>query len=370
MWRGPLRHRQFRLLFAGQAISAVGDRLVPVVLAFAVLDLTGSVKDLGFVLAASTVPLVLFSLFGGVWADRLPRQRVMLLSDVVRGCSQTATAVLLLTGAATLAELIVLQAVYGAAAAFFEPAAYAVRPQTVPAANVQEANALMGLTTSAADIAGPALAGVLLVTAGAGWGLAFDAATFAVSVGFLSFMRLAGVAAPSASIWRDLRWGWQAFRRRTWLWTSVLFFTCFIAFVLGPLQVVGPQVARLHLGGAGAWAAINTAIGIGAVAGGLLALRWRPRHPLRVAFAFGLLSTPLLLCTIGLHAPLAVILVGALWEGSVISLFNALWFTTQHRLIPAAERWPTSALVASVRLRTAGTARIATVSTTSSAAAA
>jgi MFS family permease len=337
MWRGPLRHRTFRLLFAGQAVSAVGDRLVPVALAFAVLDLTGSVRDLGLVFAASTLPLVAFALLGGVWADRLPRQRVMLASDLVRACSQGATAALLIAGTATLGELIALQAVYGAAEAFFEPAAYAVRPQTVPAENLQEANALMGLTVNAADIAGPALAGVLVLTAGAGWGLAVDAVSFVVSAAFLSRLRLPSVAAAAGSVWRDLREGWHAFRARTWLWTSVLFFTCWIAFVFSPLQVVGAQISRLYLGGAGAWAAINTAIGVGAVAGAVLAMRWRPRHPLRAAFLIGLVSTPALAVAIALHAPLAVIVAAALLEGVAMSVFNTMWFTAQHRTIPADE---------------------------------
>lgn len=363
MWRGPLEHREFRLLFAGQGISALGDRIVPVALAFAVLDLTGSVKDLGLVLAAATVPLVVFSLIGGVWADRLPRQRIMLLSDVVRGSAQGATAALLLTGSATLTELIVLQAIYGAAEAFFEPAAYAVRPQTVPAANQQEANALMGITVNVADIGGPALAGVLLATAGAGWGLAFDAATFAVSAVFLAFMRLAPVAAPARGMWSDLRTGWTAFRSRTWLWTSVLFFTCFMAFVLSPLQVLGAQVARLHLGGATAWAAINTAIGVGAVVGGVIALRWRPRRPLRAAFLIGMVSTPALLTAIGLHAALALIIAAALLEGAAISVFNAMWFTAQHRLVPASElsRVTSWDLLGSMALRPVGLALVGPV---------
>src|ERR1035441_6268465 len=75
---GAWEQRSFRLFFFGQGISAVGDRIVSVALAFAVLDLTGSVKDLGLVLAAQTVPLVLFLLMGGVWSDRLSRRAVML----------------------------------------------------------------------------------------------------------------------------------------------------------------------------------------------------------------------------------------------------------------------------------------------------
>ena len=106
---GALRERQFRLLWLGQATSTLGDGLVPVALAFAVIKtLDGSATELGLVLAAETVPLVLFVLVGGVWADRLPRQMVMLASDVIRGAVQATLAVLLLSGAAELWHLAVL----------------------------------------------------------------------------------------------------------------------------------------------------------------------------------------------------------------------------------------------------------------------
>ena len=159
---GVLREGPFRLLFAARAVSSLGDRLVPVALAFAVLELTGSVTDLGLVIAAQTTPLILLVLFGGVWADRLPRRLVMLTSDCVRAVAQAISAVLLLTGSAHIWQLMVLQALYGAAEAFFGPASTAVVAETVPTEQLQPANALLGLTDNAASIAGPALAGVIV----------------------------------------------------------------------------------------------------------------------------------------------------------------------------------------------------------------
>ena len=148
MSQGPLRARPFRLLFAGRAVSSFGDRLVPVALTFAVLHLTGSLSDLGLVLAAQTVPLVLFVLLGGVWADRLPRQRVMLASDLVRFATQGASAVLILDGTARVWQLAALQALYGMADGFFTPAANGLVPQVVAAEDLQPANALLGLSES------------------------------------------------------------------------------------------------------------------------------------------------------------------------------------------------------------------------------
>jgi MFS family permease len=335
---GALRHPAFRLLFLGQAVSSLGDRLVPVALAFAVLDLTGSVTDLGIVAAAQTAPLVAFVLLGGVWADRLPRQRVMLGSDAVRAVSQGATALLLLEGQAHVWQLAVLQAVYGAAEAFFGPASVAVVPQTVEGADLQQANALMSLSGNVAAVLGPAFAGVIVATIGTGWGLAIDAATFVVSAVFLAMMRVEPVIlAVRVSTVAELRAGWRAFRSRTWLWVTVVYFTLFIGFVYAPLLVLGPEVARTSLGGAGAWAAIATALGLGSLVGGLIGFRWRPRYPLRVAFLTFLIAGPALFGLLAAEAPLPLIVAVALVDGASGPLFNTLWYTALQREVPASE---------------------------------
>ncbi len=338
MQRGALAHTSFRLLFAGQSVSALGDRLVPVALAFAVLDLTGSVSDLGIVLAAQTVSVVGFALIGGVWADRLARQLVMLISDAVRAAAQGASAALLLTGTAHVWQLAVLQAAYGGAEAFFGPASVAVVPQTVDAASLQSANALIGLSGNVAAVAGPALAGVAVATIGPGWGLALDGATFVVSGACLAALRIAPVSAPARrNVLAELRSGWQAFRSRTWLWVTVLYFTLFLGIVYSPLMVLGPQVAKVALGGPGAWAAIATSLGIGSLAGGMLGMRLRPRYPLRIAFFAFLIAGPVLYVLLAAHAPLPLIIAAALVDGVSGALFNVLWYTAIQRDVPAGE---------------------------------
>jgi predicted MFS family arabinose efflux permease len=330
--------RPFRLLFAGQAISAVGNRLVPVALAFAVLELTGSVTDLGIVLAAQTVPLIVFLLLGGVWADRLARQRMMLASDCVRAVTQGASAALLLTGTAQLWELAALQAIYGAAVAFFAPASTALVPQTVEPDQLQPANALLGLSNNVASVLGPAIAGVIVATLGPKWGLAIDATTFVASAAFLSRLRVGSpVATARAGTLAELRAGWRAFRSRAWLWITVAYFTVYIGFVYSPFQVLGPQIARTSLGGAGAWAAISVALGVGAVVAGVLGLRWRPRYPLRAAFVAFLIGGPALFALIAAHAPLWLIIVAAALDGGSGTLFNVLWFTALQSDVAASE---------------------------------
>ena len=125
---GALQEREFRLLFTGQFVSLLGDAVTLFALAWAVLDLTGSARDLGFVIAAKTAPLVIFLLVGGVFADRLPRRGVMLTADITRMGIQAATAALLLSHTARVWELIVLQAFAGAATAFFNPASTGLTP--------------------------------------------------------------------------------------------------------------------------------------------------------------------------------------------------------------------------------------------------
>ena len=330
--------RAFRLLFAARSISSLGDRLVPVALAFAVLNLTGSATSLGVVLAAQTIPLVLFVLVGGVWADRLPRRLVMATSDLVRAGSQGLCAALLLTGSAHLWEIVVLQAIYGTARAFFDPAALSVLPQTVNADQLQEANSLMSLTDNIAGIAGPATAGVIVAAAEPGWGLAFDAVTFLVSVGFVRALPpVAAEVRERATLVHELREGWSAFRARRWLWITVCCFTLYIGFAWAPWQVLGPDIARTFLGGPGAWAAIGVALGVGSVAGGVIALRARPRHPFRLTFAMFVVVTPVLLGLLAAHAPLWLILPVAVIDGSSGTIFNTFWFTAVQSDVPPGE---------------------------------
>lgn len=127
-----LRLRNFGLLFFGRCVSFLGNAMAPVALAFAVLHLTGSASALGLVLAARMVPNVLLLALGGVIADRLPRSTVLVGSNVIGGAAQAVAAVLLLSGEAQVWQLVILEAVNGAAFALFYPADSALVPLTVP----------------------------------------------------------------------------------------------------------------------------------------------------------------------------------------------------------------------------------------------
>ena len=332
---GALGERQFFLLFSGQALSFLGDGMVGVALAFAVLDLTGSAADLGYVLAARMLPLMGVVLLGGVVADRLSRRAVMVAADVARFGSQAILAALLLAGHASVWQIALLQVVHGAASGFFYPASTAYVPMAVTAERLQQANSLLGLVKSAGNIAGPALAGILVVAASPGWAIAVDAATFGLSATFLVAMRVPRQAPlPSRSFTQDLREGWGEFRSRTWLWVIVLA-ASLVNLLYATVTVLGPKVAEDDLGGAGAWALIVTLSGVGSVAGGLVALRLRSDRPLFVGSA-ALACFCLTPFALALVLPVWAIVLTGFLAGAGVSLFVALWETTLQRHVPAA----------------------------------
>lgn len=246
----PLKERDFRLLWAGQAISAVGDGLVSVALAFAVLRIGGSASQLGLVLAAAVVSRVAFFLVGGVWADRLARHRVMLASDAVRAAQQIVIGLLLISGTARVWHLVIGAVVFGAASAFFMPATTGLLPETIAASSLQQANALMGLSRSASSVVGPALSGGLVVLVGSGWVFLINALTFIVSALTLAFLRLPDRLRPAReSFLRELHGGWHQLAIRPWYWLN-LFSHGLYAFAIGAFFVLGPVIASRQLQGA------------------------------------------------------------------------------------------------------------------------
>jgi MFS family permease len=326
-----LKERPFRLLFLGQAVSLLGDGMVGVALAFAVLEETGSASDLGIVLAARTVPLVAFLLVGGVWADRLPRRALMVTTDLIRFAAHGLMAALLITGSPSVWALAALAGIAGAASAFFNPAISGIMPAVVSTERLQQANALRGLTEGVGRIAGPALAGVLVVAVGPGWALAVDAATFAVSAAFLAAIPMPKhVPVESHSFIADLREGWDDFRSRTWLWTTVAS-TTFGNMMFAAYFVLGPLVA--DRGGAGAWALIASAFGVGLLVGGIVLLQMDPQRPALVAtLAVALYTLPLAFLAVPAPAPITAF--GALVAGAGLAVANNLWETTQQRHVP------------------------------------
>jgi MFS family permease len=333
-----LRHRDFRLLFSGQAVSVIGDSLLPVALAFAVLDeLGGSPGQLGIVLAAQVVPMTALVLVAGVWADRVSRRRLMLMSDVGRCAVQALMALLLLSGAAELWQLIALVIAYGCFEAFFRPAAGGLTPALVPADELQQANSLIALAQNAGHVIGPAAAGVLIVVLSPGAAVAVDAATFVVSAAFLVALREPERAPHppehAASFLGELEGGIAEVRARRWMLAFMPAFSAYHWIALPCVLGLGAVLADQELGGAGAWSVIVSSFGVGTIAGSAIGLRWRPRHPLEAAsIAFlGAACQPAIIALAGSTAAIAAFEAVA---GIAVAIGFAQWETTLGRLIP------------------------------------
>jgi MFS family permease len=336
-----LHHRDFRLLWLAQSASIVGDNIVLVALALFIIQRTGSSTDLGLVLAAGTLPLVAFLLIGGVWADRLPRHRVMVLTDLVRFALHALLAALIFAGRVPIWQLVVIEMLFRTAEAFFRPAANGLLPQTVPESDIQQATAATTLSENVAQFAGPALATALVLGAGAGWAFALDAATFLISAALLIRVhpraRVADavpVDAPTptdmparVSVWQEIREGAREVRSRTWVWATLASFCVALFCGLASWFVLGPVVAREQYGHIGVYGLVEAATGLGAIVGSFAGFFWRPRHPMRLAMLVMLLW-PVAAIPFALGVTLIV----------VVPLFNVWWLTA------LAERIPPSAL--------------------------
>jgi MFS family permease len=331
---GPLGERDFRLLFLGRTISLFGSAFAPIALAFAVVELTDSPADLGVVLSAYMLSHLVFLLAGGVWADRLPRHLVMVVSDLASGSAQVGAALLLLSGSAEVWHLVVLGALRGGASAFFAPACTGLVPQVVSHDRLQQANALLGISRNLTRIGGVAVAGLLIAGVGPGWALALDGITYAFGAAFVVSIRpRRAVPAQSRKFFRELGEGWREFRSRSWLCVTIVQFALINAYAIGAFLVLGPFVAERSLGGAASWGLILAAEAVGMILAGIVALHYQPERPLLVATLAVLTMAPLL-ALLGIAAPLLLIVAAALVAGIGLELYGLFWETTLQQHIP------------------------------------
>ena len=352
--RRVLRHREFRFLWLAQSSSVVGDYLVLVALALFVIQQTGSATDLGFVLAAKALPLIAFLLIGGVWADRLPRHRVMIATDLARFALHGLLAALIFAGRVPIWQLVAIEMAFGGAEAFFRPAADGLLPQTVPEQDIQQARAITAMSNNVAEFAGPALATALVLGAGAGWAFALDAATFLASAAFLSRVRPRrrehaigeaetkpgapdGAAEPDApgGLLAEIKAGSREVRARTWVWATLLTFCAALFFGLAPWFVLGPVIARGQYGHVSVYGLLEAALGLGTIAGALIAVGWRPRFPMRTAM-FAIMAWPVAAILYAAGTPLWLVMPAAAFAGGGIAVFDVLWTTALAERIPPA----------------------------------
>ncbi len=331
--RAVLRHRAYTYLLTGRTVSLVGNSMAGIAVTFAVLDLTGSATDLGLVLAARSVPQVVFLLFGGVLADRLPRHLVLVVTNVVSGATQAVAAALVLTGHASVGTLAALGAVNGASTAFIFPASAGLLPQTVPAGDLQPANVLLRMFSTVAMIGGVSVGGVLVAGVGPGWGLAVDSGSFLVAAMCFGAIRLdAQERLPASNVLVDLREGWTAFRSRTWLWVVVLAFGVINAAEAAGWNTLGPTIADDTFGRRG-WGFVLAAETAGMFVAGLLLLRVRFRRPLFVGMLGVTVWSPLML-VLAAEPGVLVLAAATLVAGAALELFGIGWDLTMQQHVP------------------------------------
>ena len=307
---------KYRRLFAARSISIFGNQFSNLALAFGILALhgTGKAALLGLVFASASLATVIFVLLGGVLSDRTRRDVLIISSDVVSGITLATLAVLFATHHATPAALIGLSFIQGAAAAVRFPALTGLLPAIVEPDEIQPANGLLRLSANVSSIAGPALAALLVSTAGTPAALGVDAVAYFASVLFISGLGLSKPIASGHSMFTELRHGWHAFIEHTWVWAIVAGFCVYNACSGGVFSVLAPVVMKTHFHGAASWGLILTVGAIGSVLGSGIAIRLRPARPM-VVFTFGLI-TPI--PVVALAAIMAISSVGT-------DIFGVLW---------------------------------------------
>jgi MFS family permease len=333
-----LRHRDFRLLFWGQTASNFGSNAVAVAMAIYVTRRTGSPTDLGLILAAQTVPFVLLLLFGGVWADRLPRHHVMLVSDTARAAVHGLLAVLILIGSARIWEIAVIEAIFGVAWAFFQPAETGLLPQTVPEDEIQSARALMEASWNISLVVGPSVATALVLTVGAGEAFAADALTFVISALTLAPMHprarhAADPGQPATTILHELRAGFREVASRPWVWATISAFSVTLMCSYATLLSLGPAVTRDVYGHVGLFGVFFALYGVGCLGGSWLATVWRSAKPLRDTLLVAVVW-PGMSIVIAIGIPRGFAGAFMVIAGIENGLFMVTWETALARHIP------------------------------------
>jgi hypothetical protein len=327
--------RAAKLLIAARLVSALGDFLTPVALAFAVLQAGWSPDRLGLILAARAAPGLLV-LFGGVVADRFSRRRALVSAQLLGCFTQTATGLLFLTGHASVGAIAVLGAGRGICSAFGNPASTGAMQHVVPRERRQSLMAMYALASNTPEALAPLFAAVLLAVVAPGFALVVDGVTFAISAALiLGAGPLGGSGPRTTTMRRDLVEGiayvWQA----SWLRYLIASACVFQLALRTPIAVLGPLVAARHLGGSSAWSVIVAALGAGGLAGGFVGMRLRVRRPLLVGYGLLVLGAGPTAIALAIPAPLPMIVASEFVAGFVAAVFTVFELVVIGEYVPA-----------------------------------
>ncbi|MGW0608143.1 MFS transporter [Streptomyces sp. NPDC002640] len=331
--RHVFQHRDFRLLVTGVSVSALGNAITPVALAFAVLDLGGSLTDLGLVEAVFATCQLVTMLAGGVLGDRFSRKLMMEGASAVSAVVMAVLAGSVLLDVDSIGLIALLGGIGGVVTALSRPSSKAMTRVVVPPDDLADAVALRSLLDSLCRTLGYAVAGVLVAVVGPGWAVMVDAATFAVAA--VAFGRL---GAPDARAPRttsplaDLGEGFAEVVRHSWLWLLILQALLYHLFYGGAQAVLGPVVVGEGVGRS-AWGFALSALMAGFVVGGLLALRVRLRRPL-AGGAVLLALTGVFPLAMALSDSLWPVMLGAFVHGVGLQMFSVYWDQSIQTHVP------------------------------------
>ncbi|MER7491828.1 MFS transporter [Streptomyces pharetrae] len=329
--------RDFGLFFTARAVARLGDTMLPVALAAGLLQHGYGAGAVGLAMAATAATFAGLVVFAGVIADRFATRTLMIWADVARLGTQALAAALFLADHVVLWEICAIGLVNGAAGALFQPGVASMVPRL--ATDVQGANGAIRVAESVAQLAGPAVAGLVVGFATPGGVFAAHAATYAISALCLLLLRLPPLAPDHrptghtpGTFRADLVEGWHEFRSRTWLWAVIAVWCLYMIAVWGPTgPLVAAEVVREH--GPGAYGLVNSALGAGTVVGGLLALRLRPRRMLR-AGAVALTGFAAFPLSVGLGLTVPAMAAGAAVAGAGLSFWGVMWATSVQTQVP------------------------------------
>ncbi len=328
--------RDFRLLWGGQAISFTGDAAFIVALGWRVTDLTGKVGTLGFVLALESAAMLCTLLLGGVLADRYPRRRLMISSDLARCAVMVVFLAIDASGHLSLASVLVLAVLFGLADGFFQPAFGGIVPLVVEQPLLPSANSWLGIARQGSAIVGPAVAAGLYGTVGPNvvWGL--DAGSFGVSAAALWLARPRSMVVPEPTgLRRELADGFRYVVSVPFIWTGITAATVILMLAMAPFTALLPRVVQQHYHrGVGSYGVLFSAMAAGMVVGSLAWAKWHPtRHRVIICFgAFGLNDLGIIVLALLPWYPVAVAAVA--WRGLWIGIGIAAWTTLLTELVP------------------------------------
>ena len=336
----PLRHRDFRLLWAGMTISLVGDGIFLVAMAWQAYELWNAPAALSLIGIGMTIPTIAFLLPAGILSDRCDRRSLMLYADTARALVIGALAVLSLTGHLTFWELVVIVALYGVGTAFFTPAFEAIVPDLVPA--VRSPGGQRTRPVRSADCfpsRGPCFGRRARGGLGSGGAFAVDAASFLVSAGAILLMR--PPAHPRSehvqSSFGALKEGFVFVRRRVWLWGTLLSAAIAYLAFMGPAEVLLPYLVKNELNASASdLGFVFAAGGVGAILAALImGQRGHPSRDVTFMYVTWTLAT-LAIAGYGLATASWQLMVACLLFNALETAGLIVWATIKQRHVPGS----------------------------------